>query len=58
MVKQAKQENVIEITGPTNIVSVIGSDTYFASHMIKHLVSAGQMVYGFTQRKHYCPVKI
>ena len=51
MVKPAKQEKVIEIIGPTNIVSVIGADTYFGSHMIKHLVSAGQMVYGFSQQK-------
>ena len=53
MVKQAKQEKVIEITGPTNIVSVIGADTYFGSHMVSHLVSANRMVYGFTQQKPF-----
>ena len=53
MVKQAKQGKVIEITGPTNIVSVIGADTYFGSHMVKHLVSANRMVYGFTQKKPF-----
>ena len=53
MVKQAKQEKVIEITGPTNIVSVIGADTYFGSHMVSHLVPANRMVYGFTQQKPF-----
>ena len=53
MVKQEKQEKVIEITGPTNIVSVIGADTYFGSHMVNHLVSANRMVYGFTQQKPF-----
>ena len=53
MVKQAKQEKVIEITGPTNIVSVIGADTYFGSHMVNHLVSANRMVYGFTQQEPF-----
>lgn len=53
MVKTAKQENVIEITGPTNIVSVIGVDKYFGSHMVSHLVSANRMVYGFTQQKPF-----
>ena len=53
MVKQAKQEKMIEITGPTNIVSVVGADTYFGSHMVKHLASANHMVYGFTQQKPF-----
>ena len=53
MVKPAKNEKVIEITGPTNIVSVIGADTYFGSHMVKHLASANRMVYGFTQKKPF-----
>lgn len=53
MVKPAKKEKVIEITGPTNIVSVIGADTYFGSHMVKHLASANHMVYGFTQQKPF-----
>lgn len=53
MVKPAKQEKVIEITGPTNIVSVIGADTYFGSHMVKHLASANRMVYGFSQQKPF-----
>lgn len=53
MVKPAKQTKEIEITGPTNIVSVIGADTYFGSHMVKHLASANRMVYGFTQQKPF-----
>ncbi len=53
MVNISKQEKVIEITGPTNIVSVIGADTYFGSHMVSHLVSANRMVYGFTQQKPF-----
>jgi len=53
MVKPAKQENVIEITGPTNIVSVIGADTYYGSHMVSHLASANRMVYGFSQQKPF-----
>lgn len=53
MVKPAKQTKEIEITGPTNIVSVIGADTFFGSHMVKHLASANRMVYGFTQKKPF-----
>ena len=53
MVKQEKQEKAIEITGPTNIVSVLGADTYCGSHMVSHLVSANRMVYGFTQQKPF-----
>lgn len=53
MVKPAKQTKEIEITGPTSIVSVIGADTYFGSHMVKHLASANRMVYGFTQQKPF-----
>lgn len=53
MVKQTKQEKVTEITGSTNIASVIGVDTYFGSHMVSHLVSANRMVYGFTQQKPF-----
>ncbi len=53
MVKPAKQTKEIEITGPTNIVSVIGADTFFGSHMVKHLASANRMVYGFTQQKPF-----
>ena len=53
MVKPAKQEKVIEIIGPTNIVSVIGADTYFGSHMVKHLASSNRMVYGFSQQKPF-----
>ena len=53
MIDTSEHNKIIEITGSTNIVSVIGADTYFGSHMIKHLVSAGQMVYGFSQQKHF-----
>ena len=53
MVRISKQVKIIKITGPTNIVSVIGADTYFGSHMVKHLVSANQMVYGFSQQKSF-----
>lgn len=49
MVRISKQVKIIKITGPTNIVSVIGADTYFGTHMVKHLASANQMVYGFSQ---------
>ena len=34
-------------------MSVIGADTYFGTHMVKHLASANQMVYGFSQQKHF-----
>lgn len=53
MIDTSEQNKIIEIRGATNIVSVIGADTYFGSHMIKHLVSAGQMVYGFSQQKSF-----
>ena len=53
MVRISKQVKIIKITGPTNIVSVIGADTYFGTHMVKHLASANQMVYGFSQEKHF-----
>ena len=53
MVNISEQVKIIKITGPTNIVSVIGADTYFGTHMVKHLASANQMVYGFSQQKHF-----
>ena len=53
MIDTSEHNKIIEITGSTNIVSVIGADTYFGSHMIRHLVSAGKMVYGFTQKKPF-----
>ena len=53
MIDTSEHNKIIEITGSTNIVSVIGADTYFGSHMIKHLASANQMVYGFSQEKHF-----
>ena len=53
MVELSEQVKIIQITGPMNIVSVIGADTYFGTHMMKHLASANQMVYGFSQEKHF-----
>ena len=42
MVELSEQVKIIQITGPMNIVSVIGADTYFGTHMMKHLASANQ----------------
>ena len=53
MIDTSEQNKIIEITGATNIASVIGADTYFGSHMVKHLASANQMVYGFSQKKSF-----
>lgn len=37
----------------TNIVSVIGADTYLGAHMIKHLSAYAKTVYGFPQEKDF-----
>ena len=37
----------------TNIVSIIGADTYFGTHMVKHLSEYGKTVYGFSQEKDF-----
>lgn len=37
----------------TNIVSVIGSDTYLGAHMVKHLSEYAKTVYGFSQEKDF-----
>lgn len=37
----------IEIGEKTNVVSVIGADTYLGSHMVEHLYQAGKNVLGF-----------
>ena len=37
----------------TNIVSVIGSDTYLGAHMVKHLSVYAKTVYGFSQEKDF-----
>ncbi len=47
MIQQA--EDYIEIPEPSRIVSVIGCDTYYGSHMMKYLLGSGKMVFGFRQ---------
>lgn len=41
------QTEYLEISEKTNVVSVIGADTYLGSHMVEHLYQNGKSVLGF-----------
>ena len=41
------QIEYLEIGEKTNVVSVIGADTYLGSHMVEHLYQDGKCVWGF-----------
>lgn len=41
---------IIEVTGSTQSVSVVGADTFFGAHLINCLCQNGLMVRGFSQQ--------
>lgn len=52
--KQIKRKaKTFAVPETTNIVSVIGSDTYLGAHMVKHLSAYAKTVYGFSQEKDF-----
>ncbi len=46
-------EELIEITGPAHICTIIGADTFLGSHLVRHLVENGRTVYGYAQNEKF-----
>ena len=47
------ESEIIEVSGATKIVSVIGADTFIGEHLTTHLSQNSQMVYGFSQQNFF-----
>ena len=45
---------IVAVSGATQIVSVIGADTFIGEHLVTHLSKNRQMVYGFSQKDFFC----